>query len=767
MNIFYTEVDDNLRQELDARGRAGFEDRSTNALNFMLGKIANAQVTAYTGNNSATKVVGTLGGVQMQSGRYLPSGRDGFLSDRTVDQQELDFYTERDRNLDPDNKDIIVGNAYIRERSFTDTSKRTGPYLTDVSITIGDHSMGLLNKATVKFVIPNPLVDLDYVEQIWFRPGRYISIDIEHPESAIVSRRSTDGLLTPKVLPNKEKIRELYPNWDVDEFEKKISRMNAVAFEGLITSFDFQFTNDGTIEASISVTGTSNVYTDISMFINNDKSKDQNAPTPVSADDVKAKARPEFYEILYNLIVSISKDFQSKVPGLDKQATYMLPFTLKDGPSPVNSDRFVVVGEPFPAYVYQSTATGPQTNYARYITLGALIHFINYYVTTKLEGSVSAPEIIHTDQLCYSNYYESLVSSDPYNFLLLPKQPYDNTQIASPTQSPNILSTNSTKKPDCNVYGDLVFFGGINNDLISQNISRTTLESYGWKEWPGVYDKSTTYGRYYPSRIFINLEYIQTIITNLSSKETKDFSVSTFIALISAGINNATAGAINLKLVSHPDDPTKLLLMDANYILEKSKSTANIIPYSVPMFSNHPNGSIVKSFSLSAKLPENAKNLSYVMNSGDQVSNSKVAPYMNFMYNSQNVDQLNKMIQEYRDEHKQILNNLIDAKTKYGLSPGVTEVQQSLYKSLVEYVKKPNENFRTSQQMSAPIFPFEASFTIDGINGFRYGDVVQFEALPLRYRMNTVFSILSVSHNVSNTGEWSTELKCIMRPSIE
>jgi hypothetical protein len=37
----------------------------------------------------------------------------------------------------------------------------------------------------------------------------------------------------------------------------------------------------------------------------------------------------------------------------------------------------------------------------------------------------------------------------------------------------------------------------------------------------------------------------------------------------------------------------------------------------------------------------------------------------------------------------------------------------------------------------------------------------------MRYRMNTVFSILNVSHNVSNTGQWLTELKCIMRPSIE
>lgn len=760
MNIFYTEVDDNLRKELNARARTGFTDRSTNALNFMLGKMANAQLTAYTGNNSATKIVGTLGGIQTQGGRYLPTGTNGYLTDREVNQQEIDFFTDQDVAANLGNKDVILGNAYVRERSITDTSKRIGPYLSDVNINIGDHSMGLLNKATVRFVIPNPLVDLDYVEQIWFRPGRYVSIDIEHPESAIVSRRNTDGLLTPKVLPQKEKIRELYPDWDIDEFENKISRMNAIRFEGLITSFDFQYTNDGTIEASIALTGTSNVYTDVSMFLNQDDVKAQDKTRPVTADDVKSKGRPEFYEILYDRTTTILKEFLDKIPGAELTETCLLPFTIDKGPTPTNSDHFVLFGEPYNAYVGQSLLSGPQSNYSRYITLGGLIHFINNYVLTKITGSVTSPEIIHTDVLCYSNYYESLVSSDPDNVLLLPKQPYD-----------NISEGVENITPDCNVYGNLVYYNGITDSLVSQNISQVTAESYGWKEWPGVYDKSTTYGRYYPSRIFLNLEMIQKILEVTSDKTTKDFSLASFIAVICTRIAMATASAINLKLVTHPDDSTKLLLTDANYILDPSNSTsnstANVIPYSVPMFSNHPQGSIVRSFTLSAKLPENAKNLAYVMNSGDQVSNSKLAPYMNFMYSAQNVDQINKMLENHRNDHEKLIENLQEAKLNYGNSPGVPELQQSLNKALIEYIKKPFKDFKRSQAMAAPIFPFEATITIDGINGFRYGDVLQFDALPLRYRMNTVFSIINITHTVSNTGEWITELRCIMRPSIE
>ena len=60
-NIFYTQVDKHLQEELNARGRSGFSDRSTNSLNFMLGKIANVQLTAYEGNDSKSKVVREYG----------------------------------------------------------------------------------------------------------------------------------------------------------------------------------------------------------------------------------------------------------------------------------------------------------------------------------------------------------------------------------------------------------------------------------------------------------------------------------------------------------------------------------------------------------------------------------------------------------------------------------------------------------------------------------------------------------------------------------
>jgi hypothetical protein len=744
MNIFYTEVDGNLQKELNARGKAGFSDRSTDAINFMTGKIANVEIIAYSKNEALPKnAVGRLGGLEMQTGRYMPSGPNGYLSDVNLEKGEVDYYTDataaEQRQLKPDDKDIVVGNAYLKKTKFIDSTKRIGPYITDININIGDHSMGLLNKASINIVIPNPMRDLDIIEQTWFRPGRYISIDIEHPQSAVITKQT----LLPQTLPNRDKLKELYPNWPIDDFEKKISKMNAVRFEGLITSFDFQYSVDGTVTATLSVTGTSNVYTDISMYIDTDKTKEQTETQAASPDDVKSPGRPEFYDILYNRVKTIMKE---KI-GETLTNNWILPFTVKDGKNPSNTDRYILVGEPYPPYTVNPSTTGPQpqTKQNIYITLGALIHYINEYVLTKAEGSVKNPEITHTDAACFSNYYENLVSCDPDSVLLLPPA----SNIPADPISAGLVQL---PKQDCNVYGQLIYF-----NTYDQSVTK----------WPGVYDKSTTYGRIYPSRIFLNLESIQSVVNSLSEKQTKDFSIATFITNISGMISTATCNSIQLKLVTHPSDQTRLMLMDSNYILEKSGESVKKLPYSVPMFSNHPNGSIVQQFSISAKLPENAKNLAYVMNSGDQVSNAKIAPYMNFMYSAQNVDQINALIQQHATDYEKSLDELTKAKFQYGQSPGVLELRTALYKALAEYLKKPHKDFRTSQQMAAPIFPFEASITIDGINGFRYGDILQFDALPNRYKMNTVFSIINITHAVSNTGTWTTELKCIMRPSID
>lgn len=268
MNIFYSEVDQQLQLELDARAAAGTKNRSERDLDFMLGKIANVEISAFAGENAQTPVIQTLGGINVREGRYLPSGPAGYLNETPYVQKSIEY-------------DAKTNSASTRTDKLTDESYRTGPFITTATITIGDHSMGLLNKASINITIPNPLRDLDQIETVWFRPGRYARITIMHPDSAVITSNDNKmypkakGLLDDKTIPNREKLKEFYPYLTGDakaleDFETKLRKMNHVMFEGVITSFDFSYTKDGTIEASISLTGTSNIYTDISMWKKDD-----------------------------------------------------------------------------------------------------------------------------------------------------------------------------------------------------------------------------------------------------------------------------------------------------------------------------------------------------------------------------------------------------------------------------------------------------------------------------------------------------------------
>jgi hypothetical protein len=189
-------------------------------------------------------------------------------------------------------------------------------------------------------------------------------------------------------------------------------------------------------------------------------------------------------------------------------------------------------------------------------------------------------------------------------------------------------------------------------------------------------------------------------------------------------------------------------------------------PYSVPMLANHPTGSIVREFTFQAKLPSNVKNLSYVLNAGTNVSDDEIAPYLNFMYNSKDAASINKARAKYREKHLQNAKNLNDAKDSYGKIPFVDEHTTKLSKALIEYIKFPFDDISKSQQLTAPIFPFDVDFTIDGINGLRYGDVLTFDGLPTKYKKNTVFSIIGITHDVDTEGSWTSKVKCIMRPKI-
>ena len=226
-----------------------------------------------------------------------------------------------------------------------------------------------------------------------------------------------------------------------------------------------------------------------------------------------------------------------------------------------------------------------------------------------------------------------------------------------------------------------------------------------------------------------------------------------------------------MSLVTEPDPAyqSTLIFADSKYVTRiDNEKNKKVEPYKIPMFANNPKGTIIQDFTLSARLPENAKNLAYTLNGADKDGfEDEIAPYLNFMYQQNDSKSINAALQKYKENHQTIRVKLNTAKIDFGAFPKNPEKIAALRNALIKYIKYPTDDIKLSSLMTAPIFPFTAEFTIAGINGLRYGDVLTFEALPLRYRVNTVFSVISVTHTVSGDGNWSTQVKCIMRPSLE
>ena len=79
----------------------------------------------------------------------------------------------------------------------------------------------------------------------------------------------------------------------------------------------------------------------------------------------------------------------------------------------------------------------------------------------------------------------------------------------------------------------------------------------------------------------------------------------------------------------------------------------------------------------------------------------------------------------------------------------------------------PTEDIKKANVLNAPTFIFDAEITIEGIQGFKIGDVMLLPVLPDRYRTEVVFSVIGITHNVDAAGIWQTKLKLIMRPKVK
>ena len=710
--IFYSQVDSNLQAEIIERAKAGFISRTTGSLDFMLGKIANIQLIAYKNQqhkelDNAEDIIGILGG----------------NSSVNISNKQRNF----SGNISPANMPGAYLNPnfkYIRKQSGGGSKEPASepktyndhtilPYITGADVSLNDGTNGTTNTATVSIVIPNPVRDLDYIESTFMRPGRAITFKIEHPDSAVISRKE----LT--VVPNA--LKSELPKTSANTNKK----MNSAIYDMLVVSFSMSYEQNGSVTVTLHLRGTSGVYTDVSAIITQG----------TGSVDAKPLLTP-LYKSLHEDIQTLAQPKESA----DKTKTVYGNIKASDVTDKINpqDDKW-----------WMKVWIEKETTQYTYCTLGFLIEYINKNILQSKQSSLTPNAIIKFNpQSTRSKVITGIVSGYPQNVIL-----DINDSYGDKTYVPPISELNNKRFHNFNIdLTDEEKKSGLNADTIG-----------------------------FPSMIWINT----TILQQLTTSNVKDV-----IKHVAKEVSEASGGMIMLKLVANPADLNELILYDARYI-----NIGAVTPFMIPMSNLSPSGSVVKEFSIEAKLPPSSQGLMYAINNSDVISEEQTAPFINYLYNNfqvyrtvnetekdnkigpvfQITDEFKsdtaegagtKLKEDYAASYKKYDDELTAVKQEFINSTQDTQKRSKLLIALKKKVQYPTPDLQQSNLLNAPTYPHEVTITIDGINGFRYGDAVEFPVLPARYRSQTTFSIFGINHTVNVSGVWNTTLRCGMKPDF-
>ena len=422
-------------------------------------------------------------------------------------------------------------------------------------------------------------------------------------------------------------------------------------------------------------------------------------------------------------------------------------------------------------------------NQNRYIQLGLLIHMINKKLLTKFQKTdpndpdsqpmlAESSEIICNVDVCKSSITENIVSSNPTEILFYgPKEglgadcysypAVDKIEI-EPTSEENEVSDSGdeTETPETKQYFKKLVMPLVENKMPDNKFLIT--------------DKDTGQTIAHPSRIYIEVENVLTpILTKNSVKTANDL-----LKHIAEKIFEVSGGAIALTLITHPELANTMLFYDRNYVGSiKDIQAVNAAPYKIPMGAKSslsgaepPIGTIVTDLKLNSKLPSDLTSLAFTLNEGSDISNQAISPFVTFMYAQGSIteegSQKAKIAKSYEIQHFAALKSVNQAKALMQNDFKNYQNWLRLKRALKKLVRYPTPDITKSNELNAPIYPFDAELSIEGISGFKYGDVVIIPLLPKRYLTQTVFSVIGVDHTVSSDGVWTTKLKLIMRPKI-
>lgn len=274
--------------------------------------------------------------------------------------------------------------------------------------------------------------------------------------------------------------------------------------------------------------------------------------------------------------------------------------------------------------------------------------------------------------------------------------------------------------------------------------------------------------------VMINCVYIMKSLKELANQSEvgKGISLQQLLTTIHTGINNCIGNIASFEILdaSGKCDGTKhpiLQLVDTG-----TAAKANVI--NIEPAGSNSGTSIVREFNLETKLTDSMKSMAlYAYTPAQGVADPCYGKFDAFRQNK-----ATNLTEPEAAAAKTQKPPCPESKGKYTVTCESTSPRDNWTKAIetakdeitqdaVNALQSARRSLIAELDADKPscptILPFEFSFTVDGIGGFKFGQYVTHPRIPESIRNAWNFFVTSVEHDISDNNDWKTTVKTVAR----
>ena len=269
--------------------------------------------------------------------------------------------------------------------------------------------------------------------------------------------------------------------------------------------------------------------------------------------------------------------------------------------------------------------------------------------------------------------------------------------------------------------------------------------------------------------VLINVQFIIDEFNKIISgdKNVQDKKILSFLKSLFKQLETETGGIIDLVMMPYRDNNGNITSIS---ILNKTGNPDgaldNINVFEIPMMTK---GSVVRAMSIESKVPDAvATEVATFTRAGLSYGETPAGGNVDVASSRQVIAELISKLAELNENY---LNNIAGTAEQNATSKQhwVTAVRDT-YRKLTSIQQSLTLNSDASigginniLDLKTAVFPIYLKLTLDGINGFLYGNAIKTNWLPRQYRDSRIYwTVTKIRHMIQNN-DWTTELEAIYR----